>query len=156
MALTDLNSTGPFFDPAPVAKTFRDKETGIPREALVRLCMLHGEAGRDLHQLQFLARSPQFCVALMLAGAIALIWTSEEASGDTLSVDFAWATSLLMGIVAITCNYILGFARSPNPIPPRHATAELRILLAYLGAAWGLGALLAVPAPPPPRAGLCL
>jgi hypothetical protein len=148
MALTDFSPTGPVSDPARVARNFRDKETGIPREALACLSTLHGEAGRDLYLLQFLARSPQFCVALMLAGAVTLIWTSEEASGDTLSANFAWVTSLVIGITAITHNYIQGFARSPTWIPPQDATAELRTLLVYLGLAWGLGSFLVVPALP--------
>jgi hypothetical protein len=135
MALADLNSTSPAFDP----KSFRDS---IPHEALARLPMLHSEAGRNLHLSQFLARSPQLCVALMLAGALILLW----ADGN-LKADFTWAMLVLVGVVGMTRNYIRGFARSLRRVPLQEAASDLRLLLLlYTGAAWGAGALLVMPA----------
>jgi hypothetical protein len=69
MALTDLNSpdlnsSGPAFDPG----IFRDNGA-VPYGALDRLPALHGEARRNMQLSQFLARSPQVCLALMLAAA---------------------------------------------------------------------------------------
>ena len=127
MALTDLNSTSLAFDP----RSFRDKHD-IPHEALARLPLLHGEAGRNLHLSQLLARSPQLCVALMLAGALTLLWT-----GGNLKADFTWVMLVLVGVVGMTRNYIRGFARSLRRVPLQEAASDLRLLLLYTGAAWG-------------------
>jgi len=148
MALTDLNSTGPAFDPARFARILCD--TGVPGEALARLPALHREAGRELRLSQFLARSPRFCVALMLAGVATLIWTFHDASRDVLAADFIWATAILIGIAAMTRTTIQGFARSPRLAPLQHTASELRLFLLYTGAAWGAGAFLAMPALPSP------
>jgi hypothetical protein len=148
MALTDLNSTGPAFDPARFARILCD--TGVPGEALARLPALHREAGRELHLSQFLARSPRFCVALMLAGMVTLIWTFHDGSKDVLAADFIWATAILIGIAAMTRTTIQGFARSPRLVPLQHTASELRLLFLYTGAAWGAGAFLAMPALPSP------
>src|SRR5882757_4909257 len=150
MALTDLNSTGPAFDPARHARNFRDGQAGStsPHQGLARLSVLHGEAGRDLQSWQFLARSPGACIALMLAGALALIWTAQ--GGASLEAEFTWAILVLMSIVAITHTYIGGFARSPRRIPLKRAASRLRMLLLYAGLAWGAGALLVMPDLPGP------
>jgi hypothetical protein len=140
MALIDLNSTSPAFDPARFTKTFRD---GVPGEALARLSALHHQAGRDLHLAQFLASAPRFCIALMLAGAATLIWASHDGNG--LDADFIWATSILLGIAAMTRSTIRGFARHPSGVPLEDAASELRILLLYMGMAWGSGAFLVMP-----------
>lgn len=142
MALTDVNSDRPAFDPT----SFRDTDKSVPYEALVRLPALHGEARRNMQLSQFLARSPQACLALMLAGAIALVW----AGGGTLRADFAWAMLVLIGIVAMTRNYIRGFARSLRRVPLQEAASDLRVLLLYTGAAWGAGAFLVMPGSPAP------
>src|SRR5258705_10944724 len=150
MAFTDLNSTGLAFDPARFARILCD--TGVPREALAHLPVLHREAGRELHLSQFLARSPRFCVALMLAGIATLIWTFHDASRPAadFASDFIWATAILIGIAAMTRTTIQGFARSPRLVPLQHTAFELRLLLLYTGMAWGAGAFLAMPALPSP------
>ena len=144
MALTDLH--GP--DPARFARILCD--TGLPRDALARLPVLHREASRELHLSYFLARSPRFCVALMLAGVATLIWASQEGRRDVLAADFFWATDILIGIAAMTRTTIQGFARSPRLAPLQHTAAELRLFLLYSGAAWGTGAFLVMPALPSP------
>ena len=143
MALTDLNSTSPAFDP----RSFRDS---VPHEALARLPVLHGEAGRNLHLSQFLARSPQLCVALMLAGMLTLLW-----AGGNLKADFTWAMLVLVGVVGMTRNYIRGFARSLRRVPLQEAASDLRLLLLYTGTAWGAGAFLVMPALPAPALVFC-
>jgi hypothetical protein len=143
MALTDLNSTNPAFDPARFTKTFRD---GVHSEALARLSALHHQAGRDLHLAQFLASAPRFCIVLLLAGAVTLIWASPDGNG--LDADFIWATSILLGIAAMTRGTIRGFARHPSRVPLEDAASELRILLLYMGVAWGSGAFLVMPVLP--------
>jgi hypothetical protein len=146
MALTDvnapgLNSSGQAFDP----RTFRDS-SAVPYEALDRLPTLHGEASRNMQLSQFLARSPQACLVLMLAGAVALIW----AGGGSLKADFTWVLLVLIGIIAMTRNYIRGFARSLRRVPLQEAASDLRVLLLYTGAAWGAGAFLVMPGLPAP------
>ena len=146
MALTDLNapdlnSSSPAFDP----RTFRDSGA-VPYEAFDRLPALHGEARRNMQLSQFLACSPQACLALMLTGAAVLIW----AGGGGLKADFAWVLLVLIGIVAMTRNYIRGFARNLRRVPLQEAASDLRVLLLYTGAAWGAGAFLVMPGLPVP------
>ncbi|HWU54155.1 MAG TPA: hypothetical protein VN175_01555, partial [Rhizomicrobium sp.] len=81
MSRTDFLAT---IDPDRLAKIFRDSEAAgaairptVPHAALARLPALHREAGRDLHLWRFLASSPQFCLALMLEGAVTLAAGSE-------------------------------------------------------------------------------
>jgi hypothetical protein len=145
MALPDVNSANPAFDPTII----RDNGA-VPYEALARLPALHGEAGRNLHLSQFLARSPQICIALMLAGTLTLVW-----AGGNLKADFAWVTLVLVGVVGMTRNYIRGFARSLRRVPLQEAASDLRLLLLYTGAAWGAGAFLVMPDLPAPALVFC-
>jgi hypothetical protein len=147
MALSELNSPALAFDPALAAKSFRDGRP--PRDALSRLRLLHQEAGRNLHLSQFLARSPVACVLLMLIGALALLWANLD-GGGTLKADFAWAALVLLGVIAMTRNFIRGYARSLRRVPLEEAAADLRTLLLYLGVAWGTGAFLVMPGLPAP------
>ncbi|HVW73478.1 MAG TPA: hypothetical protein VHC39_07550, partial [Rhizomicrobium sp.] len=152
MALTELNSSRPAFDPARLAKSFRD--AAPPFEALERLSGLHREAGRDLELSHFLGRSPVVCLALMLTGALALVWAGAS-GGGTLKADFAWAALVLLGIIAMTRNFIRGYARAPRRMPLEEAAADLRMLLFYTGTAWGGGALLVMPGLPAPALVFC-
>ncbi|HYS45593.1 MAG TPA: hypothetical protein VEM35_04100 [Rhizomicrobium sp.] len=75
-----------------------------------------------------------------------LIW--GNASGgpkDDFTTGFVWATSILLGIVAMAGATIQGFAQSPAPAPLEEAASHLRILLLYTGLAWGAGAFLILP-----------
>jgi hypothetical protein len=119
--------------------------TAIPYEALARLSHLHGEARADLSLNGMLARSPQACVLLMVGGALVLM-----ASDASLKCDFAWAAALLMGVLAMTRNYIRGFARSLRRVPLQEAASDLRTLLLYTGMAWGTGAFVVMPGLPSP------
>lgn len=140
----------PSDDPVRLAKTFHDSEAGvvaiksaIPHAALALLPALHREAGRDLDLWRFLTASPQFCVALMLEGAVAL------GVGDgALDAGFVWTSAIMVGVAAVASNHIRGVARSPRQIPPADAARELRLLLLYLGIVWGFGAFLILPQQP--------
>src|ERR1700722_21005863 len=147
MALTELNSPASAFDPARAAKNFRDSRP--PHEALSRLSVLDQETGRHLHLSQSLARSPVACVLLMLIGALALLWAGLD-GGGTLKADFAWAALVLLGVIAITRNFIRGYARSLRRVPLEEAAADLRTLLLYTGTVWGAGAFLLMPELPAP------
>lgn len=143
MALTDSNAPIPAFDPTSL-------RADIPYEALARLPHLQDEAGRNLATAAFLARSPQASVLLMGLGTAALLM-----GGGTLKADFAWAALVLIGIVAMTRNYIRGFARSLRRVPLAEAASDLRALLLYTGAAWGIGAFLVMPDLPAPALAFC-
>lgn len=140
MALADSNPSA--FDPASLRAEIPPR---IPYEALARLPHLQNEAGRNLATAALLARSPQASVVLMLLGGAVL-----AAGGGTLKADFAWAALVLIGIVAMTRNYIRGFARSLRRVPLAEAASDLRALLLYTGAAWGIGAFLVMPDLPAP------
>jgi len=146
LALTDLQSAGTLFNPAHSARSGGDRT--IPYAALARLSALRGEAGHTLRLLQFVSRSPQACLILMLAGAATLAWTSQLAGGATLESEFCWALSVLIGIVAMTRNYIRSYAMRPRRVPLQQAASDLRMLLLYTGAAWGAGAFLVMPDQP--------
>lgn len=131
----------------PLAKTFPGSEAAvqrtIPHAALALLPALHRQAGRDLDLWRFLAASPQFCVALMLEGAVAL-----GAGSGTLDAGFVWTAAILVGVAAVTGNHIRGVASNPRQIALADAARELRLLLLYLGVAWGFGAFLILPHKP--------
>ncbi|HEX4636963.1 MAG TPA: hypothetical protein VH189_12320 [Rhizomicrobium sp.] len=142
-------------EPGRATTRFRDSETapvaagvGLPHVALALLPVLHREAGRELHLWRLLASSPRFCVALMVEGAVVLAWNAQA----SLSAEFIWAVAVLLGVAALTDNHIRGFARTPRQVSLPCAARELRLLLLYLGLAWGLGALLV----PPPAPALAL
>lgn len=147
MALTEANSPSPSFDPARLAKTFHD--SGLPQNGLRRLSLLHQEGARNVGLLRFLARSPSASIVLMSAGALTLLWAGAS-GGGTLKADFGWAALVLLGIVAMTRNFIRGYARSLRRLPLEEAVADLRMLLFYTGMAWGAGAFLVMPALPAP------
>jgi hypothetical protein len=145
VALTDVNAPGAAFDP----QSFRDS-AAVPYQAIARLPALHGEAGRNLHLSQFLARSPGLCIALMLGGVLTLVW-----AGGSLKADFAWVILVLIGVVGMTRNYIRGFARSLRRVPLQEAASDLRMLLLYTGVVWGAGAFLVMPDLPAPALVFC-
>ena len=143
MSRSDLLAAG---DPARDAKASPDTEAAaaarvVWRGPLAQLAALHREAGRDLRHSSLLASTPLFSVALMLEGGVALgcAHRSDLASG------FAWAMAVLLGIALLTRNHIRGFARIPGTVALARAARELRMLLVYLGFAWGLGAILVLP-----------
>ena len=143
-AHSHVNVAGAAFDPRPPAPYVA---------ALQSLPRLHAEAGDNLRLARFLARSARAALILMLAGTAAVTLTSL-AGGGTLKADFAWAAMQVFGIIAMIRNYIRGFARSLRRVPLQEAAADLRMLLLYMGAAWGSGAFLIMPALPAPALAL--
>ena len=122
----------------------------IPYDALARLSHLRHEAGEDRRLLQFLARAPSACLILMLTGAVGLAWASAGIGNASLKSDFIWTLGVLAGIAAIVRTYIRGFAASPRPVPLLQTVHDLRVLLLYTGAAWGMGVFLVMPDRPAP------
>jgi hypothetical protein len=122
----------------------------IPHAALARLPVLRDQARHDLGLLRFLARAPQACLVLLAAGASVLVWTRLSADSAPLEREFAWASSVLIGIAAMTGLHIRGYASGGSPMPLDKAATALRRLLFYTGMAWGSGAFLVMPALPSP------
>jgi hypothetical protein len=145
MALTDVNGPTAPFDPVPV----RPPHHVAGSAGLAALPRLHAEAGENLRLSRFLENSAPACVLLMLSGMAALAATSF-CGGGSLKADFAWSALQLLGIIAMTRNYIRGFARSLRRVPLQEAAADLRLLLFYSGLAWASGAFLLMPDLPPP------
>lgn len=138
-------------DPVRDVKTFPDGETATAAAArvivhgpLAQLAALHREAGRNLRLWSLLASTPPFCVALMLEGGVALACAGRAGLGAR----FAWAMAVLLGIALLTRTHIQAFARNPGAVALVVAARELRLLLVYLGSAWGLGAFLILPPTP--------
>jgi hypothetical protein len=147
MARNDSQAATPF-ELADLARDFltaANPPADIPYAALARLPRLQDEARADLRVNAVLARSPQACVALMLGGALVLM-----AGDGSLKCDFAWAAAVLLGVLAMTRNYIRGFARSLRRVPLQDAVSDLRAVLLYTGMAWGAGAYLVMPGLPAP------
>lgn len=141
MALTDRKPLDTPFDPAMAVAA--PASTPAALQALAQLPRLHGEASRNFGLSLFLSRSPQACVTLMVAGTTMLMLAD-----GSLRAQFGWAVMVLMGVIAMTRNYIRGFARSLRRVPLEEAAADLRVLLLYTGAAWGSGAFLIMPTQP--------
>lgn len=141
MALTDWNA--PAFEPA---RDFAGAQSdALPRTALARLPGLYREQSQDLALQLFLARSPLACIALLLAGAAALLL-----SGTSLKAGFGWSALVLVGVTAMVRNFIRGAARSLRRVPLQEAAHDLRVLLLYSGVAWAGGAFLLMPDLPNP------
>jgi hypothetical protein len=151
MALLDFNSPNSAFDPALAEISFHDTAQihDDPSAALARLPLLWQEADRNFHLARFLASSPRACLALMLMATLVLALSGAE-DGGSLKADFAWATAVLAGIIAMTRNYLRGHARPLPRMNLEEAACELRVILLYLGAAWGMGAFLIMPDLPAP------
>jgi hypothetical protein len=147
-SLTAWNSPAPAVDPE---RRIKNPDDGSDKGAgaLDRLRALHGEAGRNFFQAQFLAHAPEGCVVLMVTGALALLWAGA-AGGAGLKPSFAWAALVLLGIVAMIRLHIRGFARSLRRTPLVEAASDLRLLLLYTGMVWGGGAFLIMPDLPAP------
>jgi hypothetical protein len=75
----------------------------------------------------------------------AVIWAVSDSA---LGTGFLWTSATLTGIAAVTSNHIRGFAKSPRQMPLADVVRELRLLLLYLGLAWGAGAFLVLPQKP--------
>lgn len=148
MALTDFNPAAPGFDPLPSPAAVYAAAPSY-QNALAALPRLQAEAGANYRQGLFLSRSSPACMIVLATGAGALAVTGL-AGGGTLKTDFTWAVLVLLGIIAITRNYIRGFARSLRRVPLQEAAHDLRVLLLYMGAAWASGAFLLMPGNPAP------
>lgn len=141
MALAEVNT--PAIDFARLIAARPQNTPDATHQALAQLARLRDEAGRDLRQARFLASAPKACMALLVAGTLTAL-----SSARGLEYEFAWATMLLAGVVAITGNHMRNFAVARPRQSLAVAAAHLRGLLLYTGLAWGSGAFLVLPGQP--------
>lgn len=145
MALVEVNAPSGAFDFAQGLATQIQHRDTIPHDALARLSHLREEAARDLHLARFLARAPQACLLLLIAGAVVAL-----SSTGGLVVEFAWSAMMLAGIVVIISGHMRSFAVAHPQQSLRTEAVHLRGLLLYMGLAWGSGAFLMLPGQPAP------
>lgn len=145
MALVEVNAHSSAFDFAQGLATQTPFRSAIPHDALTRLSRLRQEARRDLQLARFLARAPQACLVLLIAGAVV---TLSNANG--LAAEFTWAVMLLAGIVIIVSGHMRSFAVASPQKSLQAEAVHLRGLLLYMGLTWGAGAFLMLPGQPAP------
>ena len=137
MALPEFN---PVFShnapsPAPVPIT-----APLPHAALTRLPQLHEESRLALRRASLLSRAVPAAGTLLAMGTGAALF-----GGGDLSSAFAWSVLVLGGISAILVSHLRTVAVFKDMAG---SAADLRAILLYLGATWGLGAFLVL-APEP-------
>ena len=66
--------------------------------------------------------------------------------GASFAQNFSWAVLILVGVAALLRSYIRNNAAVFDRAPISEAARRLRLILFYMGLAWGGGAFLAVPA----------
>lgn len=142
MALVEVNAPTDFAQGLAVQDQPR---TAIPHDALARLSHLREEAARDLDLARFLARAPQACLLLLIAGTVVALSSAKD-----LAAEFTWATMMLTGIVVIISGHMRSLAIAHPQQSLRSEAAHLRGLLLYMGLAWGSGAFLMLPEQPAP------
>lgn len=138
MALPELHSSLPF-DNAPVAVP-APISAPLPQSALNRLPQLHEESRLAMRRAGLLSRAVPAAGALLAMGAVAALL-----GGGTLASSFVWSLLVLGGIIAILISHFRTAAVFKDMAG---SAADLRAILLYLGAAWGLGAFLTL-APQP-------
>lgn len=139
MALTESNSSLP------------RRGDAAPQPSLARLSQLHAETSEAASLLRFLHSPVSVGAALVLMGALALIF----AGGAGFQAEFGWSVLVLIGVGAMLRAYIKSTAQAFDRAPLRQSARDLRAVLFYLGFAWGAGAFLLLGDNPVPLVGLC-
>jgi hypothetical protein len=114
----------------------------LPLAALDQLERLHGETSEASRLTVFLRSSVHVASFFMLMGTCVLFL----GGGSSFAQTFSWAVLILLGVVALLHSYIRNMAAAFDRVPISEAARNLRIVLFYVGLAWGSGAFLAVPA----------
>ena len=113
----------------------------LPLAALDQLTRLHVETGEANRLGKFLRNSVHAASLFMLMGSCVLLL----GGGATIGQNFSWAALVLIGVVGLLYIYIRTNAAAFDRAPVSEAARNLRVVLFYLGIAWGAGAFLAVP-----------
>jgi hypothetical protein len=108
----------------------------IPHAALSRLPQLHAESRLALRRADLLNRTVPASGALLAMGTVAALF-----GGGELGSTFFWSLLVVGGTIAVLMSYFRTAAVFKDMAG---SAADLRAILLYLGAAWGLGAFLAL------------
>jgi hypothetical protein len=114
----------------------------LPVAALDQLARLHVETSEASRLVKFLRSAVHAASLFMLMGTCVLLL----GGGPTIGHNFAWAALILIGVTALLYSFIRTNAAVFGRAPVSEAARNLRAILFYMGAAWGAGAFLAVPA----------
>ena len=114
----------------------------MPLAALDRLQRLHVETSEASRLTLFLRSSVHVASLFMLMGTCVLFL----GGGLSLAENFSWAALILLGVAGLLYSYIRNMAAAFDRAPASEAARNLRLILFYMGLAWGAGAFLAVPA----------
>jgi hypothetical protein len=110
--------------------------------ALDRLEHLYVETSEASRLTLFLRSSVHVASLFMLMGTCVLFL----GGGASFAQNFSWAVLILLGVAALLYSYIRNMAAAFDRTPASEAARNLRLILFYMGLAWGAGAFLAVPA----------
>ena len=110
--------------------------------ALDRLEHLYVETSEASRLTLFLRSSVHVASLFMLMGTCVLFL----GGGASFAQNFSWAVLILLGVAALLYSYIRNMAAAFDRAPASEAARNLRLILFYMGLAWGAGAFLAVPA----------
>jgi hypothetical protein len=113
----------------------------LPMAALDRLVHLHVETSEASRLTLFLRSSVHVASLFMLMGTCVLFL-----GGASFVQNFSWAVLILLGVAALLYSHIRNMAAAFDRAPASEAARNLRLILFYMGLAWGAGAFLAVPA----------
>jgi hypothetical protein len=110
--------------------------------ALDRLEHLYVETSEASRLTLFLRSSVHVASLFMLMGTCVLFL----GGGGNFAQNFVWAALILLGVAALLYSFIRNMAAAFDRAPASEAARNLRVILFYMGLAWGAGAFLAVPA----------
>lgn len=113
----------------------------LPLTALDQLQRLHVETSEASRLTLFLRSSVHVASLFMLMGTCVLFL----GGGASFAQTFSWAVLILFGVAALLHSYIRNMAAAFDRAPISEAARNLRIILVYMGLAWGGGAFLATP-----------
>jgi hypothetical protein len=116
------------------------RQARVPQAALEHLFRLHAEQADNAKRMIFLENTADTALVLLLLAAAALL----VGAGTGLALCFAWSLLMLLGISALIVCHIKSMVG--DHVLLADAVKDLRVVLAYVGIAWGTGALLVLPA----------
>jgi hypothetical protein len=114
----------------------------LPVAALEQLARLHVETSQASRLTLFLRSSVHVASLFMLMGSCVLLL----GGGASFARNFGWAALILIGVAGLLYSYIRNTAAAFDRAPISQAARDVRIILFYMGLAWGGGAFLAVSA----------
>lgn len=138
MALPDLRSASP--DAAAPASLSGAITATVPHAALNRLSQLHDESRLALRRAGLMARAIRAAGLLLAMGSVTALF-----GGGAPGAVFFWSALVLAAIIALALSHLRTAAIFRDMAG---SAADLRAIFLCLGAAWGLGAFLALASEP--------